>query len=330
MFCDQYLDQHLHVHQDNKSNKFFKEQASILKKQLESTEQKLQAFKAANNISSLNEERSIFLSKVNDQKAVLSQTVSLKIEAEQRIRHLKQKLASIPETILQGKEIDHNPLIISNLENKLAELELKKEELLAKYTKHSRFVKSIEDEIQIIKDKLKVQEAKRFGKSIYGINNNYRKLQEDLFHYEAEYEALKTREQIQSYQIKQLLERIDGMNRVESEINNFQQRLIIERQNYQLYMSKFEESRIFDAMDKEKIVRVSMVEPANAPIHPIFPKIKLNMLLAALIGLFGGSSLAFLAEYFDDSLGKPEEIEQILEIPVLGNIPRLDMRIKEK
>ncbi len=328
--CEQYLDRHLNVHRDSKSNKFFKEQADILKKQLDDTERRRIDFKAANNISSLDEERNILLSKVNDQQAILNQTVSLKIEAEQRIKHLKHKLAAVPETILQGKEIDHNPYIISNLQTTLADLELKRKELLAKYTERSRFVKNVDDEIKIIKDKLKVQETKRFGKSIFGLNDNYQRLQEELFHYEAEYEALKTRERIQRSQTKQLLDRIDGMNRVESELNNIQQQATIERQNYQLYLSKYEESRISEAMDKEKIVSVSMVEPAKPPIDPIFPKIKLNILLAALIGLFGGSSLAFMAEYFDDRLEKPEDLEQILELPVLGNIPKLEMRGKKE
>jgi uncharacterized protein involved in exopolysaccharide biosynthesis len=95
------------------------------------------------------------------------------------------------------------------------------------------------------------------------------------------------------------------------------------RQNYQLYLTKFEESRISDAMDAEKIANVSLIEPARRPLKPVSPKVRLNMALAVFLGLFGGLGLAFLLEFLDDSLEKIEDVEKHLELPVLASIPEL-------
>ena len=43
--------------------------------------------------------------------------------------------------------------------------------------------------------------------------------------------------------------------------------------------------------------------------------------LRTLIGLIVGIALAFLVDYLDPSLRSREEVERLLEVPVLGEIP---------
>ena len=49
------------------------------------------------------------------------------------------------------------------------------------------------------------------------------------------------------------------------------------RKNYQLYLKKFEEARISDAMDSEKITSVSVIENAQVPFKPVSPNVLLNL-----------------------------------------------------
>jgi capsular polysaccharide biosynthesis protein len=49
----------------------------------------------------------------------------------------------------------------------------------------------------------------------------------------------------------------------------------------------------------------------------------LNIVLSIFLGGFGGLGLAFFSEYLDDSLEKPEDVEEALQIPVLASIPEL-------
>src|SRR3972149_5163211 len=49
----------------------------------------------------------------------------------------------------------------------------------------------------------------------------------------------------------------------------------------------------------------------------------LNGILGAFSGLFFALVLAFLAEYVDDTLKTPEELEQHKEFTFLGSIPRI-------
>jgi uncharacterized protein involved in exopolysaccharide biosynthesis len=318
-----YLDRHLRIHKDSQSYEFFKEQSEHLKDKLRQSQERLEAFKKQHNVSSLNEERSLLLKQVADLRVALNQTLSQEAETKNRIRQLDKQLATTSKTIPQVAEMDHNPQLISTLEARLIELEIKENELTTKYTDQSRLVRNVREEIKMVQEKLAQQETKRYERSSYGVNTTYQRLQEDFFRNEAELRALKGKKEAQTAQLAEYQSRLKELNGRELELNQIQNQLEVDQQNFQLYQTKFEESRISDAMDKEKIVNVSLIEPVRPPLKPVSPKILLNMAIAVLLGGFGGFGLAFLLEYLDDSLEKAEDVEDYLQLPVLSSIPEL-------
>jgi len=115
------------------------------------------------------------------------------------------------------------------------------------------------------------------------------------------------------------------LSQIETELSRLRDEVEVDRENYRLYLTKFEEARISKAMDTEQIANVSLIESARPPLKPVSPKILLNMLLAISVGGFGGLGLALLSEYMDDSLDRAEDVENHLHLPVLASIPDLGM-----
>ena len=70
-----------------------------------------------------------------------------------------------------------------------------------------------------------------------------------------------------------------------------------------------------------KLDNVQTIDVAKAPLDPIRPRVARNTALAAVIGLVLGLGIAFLAETLDHTIKTPEDVEKIMGIPVLGNIP---------
>ena len=89
---------------------------------------------------------------------------------------------------------------------------------------------------------------------------------------------------------------------------------------YMLYQKKHEEARISAAMDQQKIVNVSIAQPAQRPLKPVGRK-ALNLLLGLLLGAIGGLGFAFVAEYLDHSFTTGRDLEARLGMPLLGAIP---------
>lgn len=74
-------------------------------------------------------------------------------------------------------------------------------------------------------------------------------------------------------------------------------------------------------MDELMFSSVVVISPANVPAGPIKPNKKMNIALAFLIGLMISVLLAFLLEFLDNTLKTVDDIDQMLDLPVLAVIP---------
>jgi uncharacterized protein involved in exopolysaccharide biosynthesis len=316
-----YLNRHVEVYKTPHSYEFFQQQSELLKKKLTAAEDRLKELKERYNITMLADQQKILFQRAQDIRMALNQSRSEKAEVENRIQLLGRQLAELPKTIAQGEEIDNNPYIINTLEARLVELQLKEKDLLAKYTEDSRLVKNVREEIGVVKMKLAAQEGKRYGKTRSGVNPTYQNLHEELLRNQADLKALTAKIESQQQQLEAYRKELGDLNKIEVTHDQLQQEVEVDRQNYRLYLTKFEESRISDAMDSEKITSVSLVEPAQVPLKPVSPKVLLNLVLGVFLGALGGLGLAFFLHYLDDGLENVEDVEDALDVPVLFCIP---------
>lgn len=322
---DLYLERHIDIHKRSNSYEFFQEQSHTLKRKVEQGEARVQEFKGIHNITVLDEQRSLLLRQETELRTLLDQTLSEEAETASRVAQLRQQLSNTPKTIPQSEDMEHSPLLIDTLQGRLVELELKEKELLNKYTEQSRLVQNVRDEIQMVRRKLTdFQEIKEYERRSYGPNVTYQRLEEVLFQSEADLEALKAKKETQVTQLASYQKKLEELNRIEVDLNRLQEDLEVDRENYHLYLGKLEESRISDAMDIEKIVNVSVLEPARPPLKPISPNIFLNIMFNILLSGIGAIGLVLLLEFLDDRLEKTEDVEHYLKLPVLTSIPVLN------
>lgn len=63
---------------------------------------------------------------------------------------------------------------------------------------------------------------------------------------------------------------------------------------------------------------------------PVSPNPPLNITIAAVVGLMIGVGLAFLLEYLDNTVKTEQDIEKLLELPLLGAITTIDENLEAK
>lgn len=73
-----------------------------------------------------------------------------------------------------------------------------------------------------------------------------------------------------------------------------------------------------------RVSDVTTLEEARPAISPSLPNIRRNTVIGAGLGAGLVIVVVLLIELFDDRVKRPEDIEDVMEIPLLGIIPNLD------
>ncbi|KQB22686.1 capsular biosynthesis protein [Bacillus thuringiensis] len=76
-------------------------------------------------------------------------------------------------------------------------------------------------------------------------------------------------------------------------------------------------------MNVDNVTVISKAEVAENQ-SPIKPAPMLNIAIAFIVGLMASVGLAFLLEYLDNTVKKEEDVENLLGLPVLGIVARMD------
>ncbi|WP_226536286.1 YveK family protein [Fictibacillus halophilus] len=73
-------------------------------------------------------------------------------------------------------------------------------------------------------------------------------------------------------------------------------------------------------VDNVKVLSPAVLKENPSPIKP---KPLLNIAIALVVGLMAGVGIAFLLEYLDNTIKTEEDIQNVLQLPVLGVIPKI-------
>ena len=162
-------------------------------------------------------------------------------------------------------------------------------------------LQGLKQEIGRLKEMIAEEEKKEQNARLAGLKA---KLKNQKLHITAYQEELKT---------------LDGFGK---RMNELERQVAIDEANYKLYLTMFEEAKISESMDKQKIANVSVIEPAVPIMEPVKPKKKLNVLIGGFLGFFAGIGMAFFAEFIRPVFRTREDIDQFLGLPVLATVPK--------
>jgi polysaccharide biosynthesis transport protein len=100
----------------------------------------------------------------------------------------------------------------------------------------------------------------------------------------------------------------------EQQLQALQGRIVILRQTYATMLG-------FSSNSGANLLTV--VDPASPPEAPASPRVLLNTILAAVVGLLIALGFAFLLEHLDDTVKSPDEVEAVTGLPTLGTITKM-------
>ncbi|MGW6662150.1 YveK family protein [Peribacillus sp. NPDC055009] len=82
------------------------------------------------------------------------------------------------------------------------------------------------------------------------------------------------------------------------------------------------QKEIKDIMNVDNVSVLAKAEIMENPT-PVKPNPLMNIAIALMVGLMAGVGLAFLLEYMDNTIKDENDIERLLELPILGSIQKI-------
>jgi uncharacterized protein involved in exopolysaccharide biosynthesis len=241
-------------------------------------------------------------------------------ETTQRVRTLEKEESSTPARLVTQMRRTENAQLLQQLKGNLSAMELKRDELLAKYQPGYRPVQDLEQQIADLRATIEKEkdaplrdEATDENPTHIAIRSELEKARTDLAGLRARAEALTTT--IAS--VNQTAQNLEQQSVVESDLQRDQKAA---EDAYLLYMRKREDARIADALDRRGMLSVEVVQAARVPALP--ENSRLGILLGGLaLALFVSVASVFGAEMLSSSYRTPQEVISYLNLPVLASIP---------
>jgi len=280
------------------------DQAKELKVRMEESEDALQQFKADLKVLSVSMEdrQNITSQRLVDLNQALNQTQAQRIALEAR-RKLIEDIRAAKQPLEAIEKISENQLIRQLKESyfRLKELQA---ELGSKYLPDHPKYKAVEE---------KIQEVKR---------NIDREMGNVLASIEAEFQTKLEAERGLQRELTRVKAEALEINKHSLDYNRLKRVSDNNETLYKLVLGRQKEAALAAHQETNNVYKL---DAAVEPIAPVHPRVNLNLLLAAVVGLLLGVGLAFFLEYLDNTLKSQEDLERQLQVPFLGIVPSIKL-----
>jgi polysaccharide biosynthesis transport protein len=266
-----------------------------LKAKVERADEALQAFGSKHDIISLDEKGNVTLQRLTDLNDALTKAESERMAKEALYKQTKDRTFDSLPSILENK-------LIMDLKQAYIQLE-------AQYMKLSETYKPEYPEMVRLKQQMQAIQKRIDGelaKIIAAIKNDY--------------ESSLRKEALLRQAFEEQKARVIEMKDKAIQYNILKREADTNKELYKGLLQRMKETGVSAGIMASNI---QVVDQAELPARPYKPNKQLNLLLAAVVGLFLGVGLAFFLEYLDNTVKTPEDVEQLIRLPAFGMVPEI-------
>lgn len=299
---------------------FLEEQQAIMEQQLRDAEDRLQAFRERERAVAPTEESRLLLSRLTDLEVREAETQLAWDETRRRVEEIRRRLEREDPTFVAQTTIANNPMV-ANYRTRLSSLETELAGLLPRLGEQHPQVQTIRAQIADLENQLAREVERIVTSETITANPIYQELLKELATLETESVLYTSRLEALRGLIAEAEGRLENLPAKEVQLARLMRDRQVAEQVYLLLRNRYEEVRIMEAM---QVSNVSVIDPSIVPQRPIRPRKMLNMALAGMLGIMLGVGLALVLEFLDTSVRSAEEVEQFLQVPVVGQIPLME------
>lgn len=302
------------------TREFLQQRVVSAKSELDTAESKLQDFQTANKIYSTDDQ----MKGLTEQLSLIDKT---KAENQLDMETAKAALNSVNGQLgSAGQSIADSPAI-QQYKVQLAQLEETKAGYIGKYTDEHPKMQEINRQIQQTREALNQEIGNIVSQNAPSSSTVQQGLLADKFKNEAaiavaegKNKALAQLDARNNTAIEALPEKERGYIRVKRDAD-------VAQEIYIMLAKRLEEAKVAEVMVPNE---VQIVDAATLPEKPVKPRKTLTMALALILGLLCGTGCTVARSLLNRKIKTADDVEQYLQLPVLGMIPDAHSISKER
>ncbi len=316
-----YLNKQRNVHGPDFQVSFFQEQVREHGAALQAAEGKLLEFTQRTGIVSADLERDLTIRQMKEMNQERIQTDADIAALRGQTGQLVAQVAAQPDRIPTTSKAADNPQLLNQLKGTLLTLQLKRTQLLNQFDPHYRLVQDVDREIATTQALIDAQAAAPVRETSFDSNPTRLTLRTELAQSHAQLTGLQAKASQLEEATASLEHSAQDLTEKDAEQDVLLRNVKTEKDQYQLYVDKLDQARTTHSLDKGGILNVAVVEDPQLPALPVHST--LGMVAAAI---FTSSLLslgaAFISDIFDPTIRNPEELGEVLRVPLLAQFGR--------
>ncbi len=293
-----YVEHHARMQQISEAQEFFTTQSDLLRQKLNGSEAELQ--KARERAGSLAGQQAEVHERLNEFNADLSRARIARVEQEQRVGFLQQTLRGAKDGRVATPE--------------LLELEAKRADLTGRYKPDSERVKAIDSQIERLRKAISGYDTVTSGSGGDATGT-------DLVAAQAALAALKGREDALAKAAEQYRKQAEFLDSQSFDLARLERQVKLDEETYTSYVRSAEQSRLSNAMEQSKLLRLRIIEPAELPLQAVAPKKGQILAFALLGGLLLSLGLGLARDHFDTAVKSSADVRRYANLDTLVTLP---------
>ena len=320
---DAFRLKHLQVNRTAGSYEFFKEQTAELRREFDAASEALTAARNALGVTNIGEKRTMIQAQVaalEADKLDAARTLAITLASLEATR---QAIDWLPETVAAGTVSGSPNSAADRTRGNIADLRLREQMLLLKYTDNSPLVMAMREQIrraEQVANELRPQSLQE----TMGPNPVRQAMESKLAVEQTQAASLQARMDTLGTQLTAVRSELENLNAHEGELAGLEQRRDVAAASYRQYAEKLEQARLDNEIGREQISNVNVFQPASYVARPVRPDKRLLFAAGLVFALAGAVSLAIGLEYLPHARAalRPASV-----IAVPGSVLPVDDRI---
>lgn len=300
--ADVYIESHLEAKLSvtRKAADWLGDRIGDLRSNLQESERNLQNYREKEQLVDVDGVRTLDADELKELTQNLVEARNLRAKLETIASQAKNLGggAKVEQLLAMSSVLEH-PLV-QTLKQEQAKADLRVAELSKRYGPGHPKMQSAKSELNTANQEL----FRQVSRVVSGIKADYQN-------------AINTEKNLER-QVAKLKGRLQGVNRKEFKLKEYEREVETNRHLYNLFLSRSKET---DEAGGLQSAHARVIDPAVITRVPVKPKKSLIVLLAVVVSGIVGVALAFLQDSLNNTVRTPDDVESKLRVAMLGFLP---------